>query len=68
MLYHAAAQAARVGPSPPGWLLALTVLTGIFVEVSNLLGGLRRKPPSWASWLRIAVGVALIVFGASIGG
>ena len=46
-----------------GWLLAITALTGIFVEVSNLLGGLREKPPSWASWLRIAVGAALIVFG-----
>jgi threonine/homoserine/homoserine lactone efflux protein len=46
-----------------GWLLALTALTGIFVEVSNLLGGLKEKPPSWASWLRIAIGVALIVFG-----
>jgi threonine/homoserine/homoserine lactone efflux protein len=46
-----------------GWLLSLTALTGIFVEVSNLLGGLREKPPSWASWLRIAIGAALIAFG-----
>jgi threonine/homoserine/homoserine lactone efflux protein len=46
-----------------GWLLTLTALTGIFVEVSNLLGGLGQKPPGWASWLRIAVGAALIVFG-----
>jgi threonine/homoserine/homoserine lactone efflux protein len=38
-------------------------LTSIFVEVSNLLGGLGNKPPSWASWLRIGVGAALIVFG-----
>jgi Sap, sulfolipid-1-addressing protein len=28
-----------------------------------MLGGLRNSPPQWASWLRIAVGTALIVFG-----
>lgn len=46
-----------------GWLCGLAALTSIFVEVSNLLGGLGDKPPSWASWLRIGVGAALIVFG-----
>jgi hypothetical protein len=46
-----------------GWLFGLAVLTGIFIEVSNLLGGLGNKPPSWASWLRVVVGLALIVFG-----
>jgi hypothetical protein len=46
-----------------GWLFGLAALTAIFVEVSNLLGGLGSKPPSWASWLRVAVGAALIVFG-----
>ena len=45
-----------------GWLVALAILTAIFVEVSGLVGGLD-KPPPWASWLRIAVGAALIVFG-----
>jgi threonine/homoserine/homoserine lactone efflux protein len=45
-----------------GWLVALAVLTAIFVEVSGLVGGLD-KPPPWASWLRIVVGAALIVFG-----
>ena len=44
-----------------GWLFGLAVLTAIFVEVSSLAGGLREKPPSWASWLRIVVGAALIV-------
>ena len=28
-----------------------------------MLGGLRQEPPHWASWLRIGVGIALIVFG-----
>jgi threonine/homoserine/homoserine lactone efflux protein len=45
-----------------GWLLAIAVLTAIFVEVSGLLGDLH-NPPKWASWLRIVVGAALIVFG-----
>jgi sulfite exporter TauE/SafE len=47
-----------------GWLVGLAALTAIFVEVSNLLGGLGGKPPGWASWLRVVVGAALIVFGA----
>lgn len=46
-----------------GWLIGLTALTSIFLKVSGLIGGLGGKPPSWASWLRIVVGVALIVFG-----
>ena len=46
-----------------GWLLGLTALTAIFLEVSNLLGGLGDKPPGWASWLRVVVGALLIVFG-----
>ncbi|HEX3548273.1 MAG TPA: GAP family protein [Mycobacterium sp.] len=46
-----------------GWLVGLAALTAIFVEVSSLLGGLGNKPPGWASWLRIVVGTALIVFG-----
>ncbi len=46
-----------------GWLVGLTVLTLIFIELSSLAGGLGKKPPGWASWLRIVVGAALIVFG-----
>lgn len=45
-----------------GWLVGLAALTAIFVEVSNLFGALD-EPPTWASWLRIVVGAALIVFG-----
>jgi threonine/homoserine/homoserine lactone efflux protein len=45
-----------------GWLFGLAALTAIFVEVSGLIGGFS-KPPAWASWVRIGVGVALIVFG-----
>ena len=45
-----------------GWLIGLAALTVVFVEVSDLFGDLS-KPPGWASWLRIVIGVALIVFG-----
>ncbi|ULE34329.1 GAP family protein [Mycobacterium sp. IDR2000157661] len=47
-----------------GWLVGLTVLTIVFLQVSSLAGGREEKPPGWASWLRIIVGAALIVFGA----
>lgn len=46
-----------------GWLAGLTGLTALFVSVSGLAGGLHRAPPTWASWLRIVVGVALIGYG-----
>jgi threonine/homoserine/homoserine lactone efflux protein len=46
-----------------GWVVGLAVLTQIFVEVSSRLGGGLDKPPSWASWVRIVAGGALIVFG-----
>jgi len=45
-----------------GWIFGLSALTAIFVEVSSLLGGLD-ETPTWASWLRIVIGIALIVFG-----
>lgn len=46
-----------------GWLLALSALTAVFVGASGLIGGLHKSPPTWASWLRIVVGTALIVSG-----
>ncbi|MBU9762735.1 GAP family protein [Mycobacterium sp. TNTM28] len=45
-----------------GWLIGLAALTAIFVGVSGLLGGFD-KPPTWASWLRIVIGVALLLLG-----
>jgi arginine exporter protein ArgO len=47
-----------------GWVVGLAGLTAIFIAISGLLGGMGGKPPSWASWLRIVVGVALLAFGA----
>jgi threonine/homoserine/homoserine lactone efflux protein len=46
-----------------GWLVTLAALTALFVAISGLLGGLHKSPPTWASWLRIVAGAALIVFG-----
>nr|WP_099024167.1 GAP family protein [Mycolicibacterium palauense] len=46
-----------------GWVIGLAVLTVLFVEISGLLGGMDRQPPTWASWLRVVIGAALIAFG-----
>ena len=48
-----------------GWIVGLTALTAAFIGISGLFegGGTRDHTPSWASWLRIIVGAALIVFG-----
>ena len=46
-----------------GWLVGLAALTAIFLQLSDLVGGIGTQPPSWASWLRIVVGVGLIGFG-----
>lgn len=46
-----------------GWLIGIAGLTALFVGVSGLLGGVGGQPPGWASWLRIVIGAALIVFG-----
>ena len=46
-----------------GWLLGLIALTAAFVASSDLLGDLHKKPPAWASWLRVVLGLALIGYG-----
>jgi hypothetical protein len=60
-------QAPRPRPSSlaflGGWLLGLVALTAGFVAASDLLGGLHKKPPTWASWLRMVLGLTLIAFG-----
>jgi threonine/homoserine/homoserine lactone efflux protein len=45
-----------------GWLAGLAALTVVFLEISVLVANLG-KPPPWASWVRIVIGAALIVFG-----
>jgi len=60
-------QAPRPRPSSlaflTGWLFGLAALTALFVAGSGVLGGMHKSPPTWASWLRVALGSALIVFG-----
>jgi hypothetical protein len=46
-----------------GWLLGLAALTAAFVASSGALEGLHKSPPTWASWSRVVLGVALIGFG-----
>ena len=60
-------QAPRPRPSGlaflAGWVLGLAALTALSVAASRLLGGLHKSPPTWASWLRVILGAALILFG-----
>jgi threonine/homoserine/homoserine lactone efflux protein len=46
-----------------GWLVGLAATTAVFVQVPRLLDGLNRPAPTWAAWVRIAVGIALVAFG-----
>jgi hypothetical protein len=46
-----------------GWLLGLVALTVVCIGASDLLGDLHKAPPTWASWVRVALGTALIAFG-----
>ena len=45
-----------------GWLLGLAATTAVFVQLPRLLEGLNRPAPTWAAWVRIAVGLALVAF------
>jgi hypothetical protein len=46
-----------------GWVLGLAALTAVCVAATGLLGGLHRSAPNWASWVRVVLGSALILFG-----
>src|SRR5215475_15573414 len=43
-----------------GWLIGLAATTSVFVQLPRLLDGLNRPAPTWAAWVRIGVGVALL--------
>ena len=43
-----------------GWLVGLAATTAVFVQLPRLLDGLDRPGPTWAAWVRIAVGITLI--------
>src|SRR5215475_1476367 len=46
-----------------GWLVGLAATTAVFVQLPRLLDGLNRPAPTWAAYVRIAVGIALIALG-----
>jgi hypothetical protein len=46
-----------------GWLVGLAATTAVFVQLPRLLDGLNRPAPTWAAWVRVGVGIALIAFG-----
>jgi hypothetical protein len=46
-----------------GWLLGLAATTAVFVQLPRLLDGLSRPAPTWAAWVRIAAGIALLALG-----
>lgn len=46
-----------------GWVLGLAAQTALFVAGSGALDGMHKSPPTWASWLRVVLGSALILFG-----
>src|SRR6201998_4646921 len=45
-----------------GWVVGLAAVTALSVAASGVLGGLHKSPPTWASWLRVILGAALILF------
>lgn len=46
-----------------GWALGLAALTAVFISGSELVGDVHKTPPTWASWLRVALGTALVGLG-----
>src|ERR1700754_3868455 len=43
-----------------GWLIGLAATTAVFEQLPRLLDGLKRPAPTWAAWVRIAVGITLL--------
>lgn len=46
-----------------GWLAGLAALTALFLNIPTLFGDAGQGPPPWQLWVRIAIGIALIVAG-----
>lgn len=46
-----------------GWVLGIAVITGAFVAGSEIANGSLDNSPSWAPYVRIVLGIALIAFG-----
>ena len=46
-----------------GWFASVLVVTGLFAALSEFVDS-SGESPAWLSWVRIVVGVALVVYGA----
>lgn len=46
-----------------GWLAGLAALTVLFINIPTVFGDAGHAPPPWQLWVRIAIGIALIVTG-----
>ncbi|CAM5738066.1 GAP family protein [Mycolicibacterium aubagnense] len=46
-----------------GWAVGLAAVIAVCVQLSHSLSDAHKSPPEWASWLRVVLGAALIVFG-----
>lgn len=53
-------QARSAGPAfAAGWLAGLSLLTAVVVGLGELVGG--GEPATWAAWVRVVLGAALVV-------
>lgn len=46
-----------------GWLAGLTTVSAVFVALPQVFSGLDHPLPRWVTWVRLALGLALIAFG-----
>ena len=46
-----------------GWVIGIAASTAVFVALASLIGP-RGPSPAWTSWVRIALGLALLVLAA----
>lgn len=47
-----------------GWLLGIAVSTGVFVLLAEVVDQ-TQDTPTWAAWLRIVAGIALVAYGVT---
>ena len=48
-----------------GWLIGLGVCTAVFVQLPRALGGAGQESQAWSAYVRIGIGVALVVGGVA---
>ena len=45
-----------------GWFVGVAAVTAVFVLVADVIEAFD-EPPAWASWARLVIGIALVVWG-----